>query len=364
MNRHLLSGWLLFIVLVPVVAAAFGCGVPGERAESGCPADEVCSDATPDGLVFHGTPVSGTLVGGTSIAPVALGGTQRIRIRTVGGGPLPTFDAQSSSSSVEIGDVVGDQIELLGVAPGTSTLRVLERPGGGLLDRTTVATARVDRAVVAATSDHLMALAPERRPTRFVPGTHALAVHLLDASGRIVVDESMTIDAGVPATTDRWDTISLDVPADGLELSVSTGGSTFAAPVELAGAIDDVELATWILVEDDAGRPEVSRGGFVCALALSEGAWVATVVGTPSRFVLDGAALEADATFGRHCAVVSADAPEGAAELTIEIGEASRTFAVQVVDDGSTSSALVASRIDLHARAHALGERARHALSR
>ncbi|MDQ3038120.1 MAG: hypothetical protein M3Y87_37355 [Myxococcota bacterium] len=359
------SGWLLFLSLVAGITGAFGCGVDGERAATGdCPVGETCSDATPSGLVFDGTPVSGTLVGLSSIAPVAVGGTQRVRIRSFDRAPLPSFDAESSAANIEIADVIEDRIELRGVAPGSSLLRVLERSGGGLLDRTTVEASPIARAVVAQIGDLAMMLAPEseRRRSVFVPGEHFVAVHLLDARERIVVDEGMTIDAGTPSTMVAWDAIRVVVPADGLELAVDAGGSRFTARVETAIAIDGVELATWLHDEDASGRPEVLTGGFVCGLPLAGDAWIVADETIPARYSLDGVELGSAGEGVPRCAEIPDGTPEGSAELTIEIGGASRTFAISIRRSSSTSASL-GGPIELRARSRALGDRASAVLS-
>lgn len=373
MKRHLL-GWLLLSALVPGVTLTFGCGIEGERAATGeCPADEVCSDATPDGLIFEGTRVTGTLLGGTDFAPVAVGGTMRVSIHAVGDRSLPAFDAATSSIALAVEGIVGNTVEVRGVASGSGLLRVLERAGGGLLDRTTLTASPIDRAVTAPTGDLAIALATERRATVFAPGEHEVAVHLLDASGRIVIDEGMTIDAGVPSTIVTWDAITVTVPETGLDLAVDAGaGSSFTARVDVAGPIDDVELATWLMAEGDDGRPEVGRGGSVCALALSAEAWVVSAAPPASRFALGELELVSEESSPTtHCARIPASAAPGLAELTVEIGPASRTFPISILPDAdSSSSALISSgagargSVDVRTSSRALGDRARSALSR
>lgn len=351
-----------FLSFCLALAALPACGIRGDRAATGeCPDGETCSDATPSGLVFTGTHVSGTLAGSTTIAPVAIGGTERITIRTRFEERLPAFDAVTSSDAVTVDGVVGTEITIGGASAGTALLRILDRADGGtLLDRTTVEAAAVDRARVTQTEDLSVMLAPEVRDVVFAPGEHVIGIHLLDATSRIVVDQGMSIDAGaIPTTVEAWDAIRLTVPEGGLDLAVAAAGSDFPVRVESAGAIDDLELATWLLQLDASERPQLSAGDSVCAVPLSGGA---RVIGASSvaRFTLDGAELTVMDGATTDCASMP-DAPTpGTSELAVTFGDATRTFAVQVVEPGAASSPLVWSGArSLGGRARALGDRAR-----
>ena len=65
------------LALLTILSAA-GCALPGERAIGGCPVGEVCSNQTPNGLLFQGAaPGDGFAIG---VATPAKGGTQTINV--------------------------------------------------------------------------------------------------------------------------------------------------------------------------------------------------------------------------------------------------------------------------------------------
>lgn len=338
------------------------CGVPGDRASGGCPPDEICSDATPDGLVFDGPYLASVPFSGSTLAPVAIGGTQRIAIRVNGSDPLPVFDAESTDSAIAIDGVSGSEITIRGVAAGTSLLRVLDpADGGSLLDRTTIQAAPVDHAVTVPTEDLVILIAPTPRDVRYAPGEHTVAVQLRDPTGRVVVDQGMRITAGAtPATLSSWDAIRLTVPEGGVSLDVEAAGATFTARVEGAGPIDDVELVDWMGEVDDAGRPLLTGGDAICGVGLSGGAWV--LGGAPeARFALEGVdlAIASSDPVATHCALLPASPELGVATLDITLDGVTRSFEVQIVaPPASTAAPLTAPPAPRARRSRALGERA------
>lgn len=360
MGRRMKILGQLFLFSSVAVALLPACGVSGERALGGCPPDEICSAATPDGLVFEGPDLASVPFSGASIAPVAIGGTQRIAIRVNGRDPLPVFDAESTDSSVAIDGISGNEITIRGVEAGTSLLRVVDPgDGGSLLDRISVAAAPVDRAVTMPTEDLAIMLAPDPRDVRYAPGEHTVAVQLRDPAGRIVVDQGMRVTvADTAATVSSWDAIRLAVPEGGVSVTVDAAGATFSTRLESAGPIDDVELVDWLTELDDAGRPLVSAGEAICAVGLSEGAWVVGVA-SASRFVLGGVELASDSSsaIATHCARIPAAAEVGIATIEVTLAGATRSFEIQIdAPATSTSAALTASPRDRRSRA--LGERA------
>lgn len=316
MPRHRPLGYFLLIVLIPSVALLLGCpapnidGVYGERWSGGCPRDERCSDATPDGLIFGSAD-------GAFILPVAVGGTQRIHISVLQGN-VPVFDALSSSSNIEVTNVTAFDFALLGVAPGQSTVRIVERTGGALLDRMSFETAAVERVVVSNALSWIIDPLPEPRPIVFAPGVHEVRVSLIDVSGRRLVDESMTVDGARAPNGSAYVAVS----EAGLDLAITAAGTSHTMRLDPAGEIDDIELLN--------GSPAITPGGGVCTLALSGGSWVVPARSTTSIFTLDDIMLEPDPTFP-NCAIVPEDIPVGSAELTIEIGGFTRTFDVAVL---------------------------------
>lgn len=295
----------------------------------------------------------GRLFGGSTLAPVAIGGTQRIAIRTYGGEPLPLFEAMSTEDAVAVDGIEGREITIRGVEAGSAQLRVLDAVDGrSLLDRTTVAAAPAESAQVVPTADLVIMLAPSPRDFAFAPGEHVVAVQLGGPTG-VVVDQGMRISAGTtPASVETWDSIRLTVPAEGgVDLTVDAAGTTFPARIESAGVVDDLELVDWLGEVDELERPLLAGTDLICAIPLSRSAWV---IGSEpgdaasTRFVLDGVELAGEqSSVATHCATLP-DAPElGAASLEVTIAGVTRTFEVQIVErDGTTTAALTSSASD------------------
>lgn len=186
----------------------------GERAESGaCPEGEVCSDATPAGLVFYGALPGDDAEGLEFLRSVAMGGTQRLSIGTTGETELGAVDIVSSApwfltvdpiDDPEIGDL---GVELAGLAEGDAYVRVLARGSDELYDRVLIRVARV------ASADVTLSSHPE---DDLRAGEPASAVfRLYSDQGDRLVDEGMTITSeDVEVQRVSWDCIDFVAPTD------------------------------------------------------------------------------------------------------------------------------------------------------
>lgn len=362
-----LLGLLLALSLTPLLILASACGVPGERAGTGeCPEGEVCSTTTPSGLIFHGSGPSGTFLGGTSIAPTAIGGTQSLRIETRRGESLPAFRAMSTDPSIlDVQSMSGTRITVTGVAEGSARLRVLDtNEGEALIDRVTLHSALVTGTQVAGAIDLISALAPSMPRTVFAPGEHTIAVHLLDADGGLVVDQSMSVVATTaPISVEAWDSFTLEVPATGTALDVTTGrGDSFVARVDAAAAPDGIALATWLFDDEDDGVLEIREGELLCAIATLGDAWVIGSEPPVASAEIGGVALELQTDMPTwQCAQVPA-LPSGDTNVRFTISGVTQSFSIRVVDSTGASSAALVSTQPLsliHPLRFALGERAR-----
>jgi hypothetical protein len=345
-----------FAPLLLAFAALAGCGIEGDRADGGCPDDEVCSDATPRGLRFFGTSVTGAFFGAFGIAPVAVGGTQDVRADPEGGYSLPIFDAVSSTGAFTVENISGSVVTIAGQTAGASYLRLLdETDGGTLLDRIELESAVVTRAVIAPVSAVALYSAPERRNAVFAPGEHKIAIHLLDADDRIVVDAGMDITV-TEGAVDGYDARTITLGAADVPVGVDAAGQHFDIAVELAPAIDGIELIDWTLSMSDDGLPAVARGGSLCVVGLAGEDWVIGQT-AEATFALDGAALAVNAEqVSTFCVTIPADAPLGAAVLDVSVGAATDGFDVEITAGASTS----ALTVEEPGRARVLGERARN----
>lgn len=356
--------------LAPLWLLTNACGLSGERASTGeCPADEICSPATPNGLVFEGSGPSGTFLATTTIAPTAVGGTQTIRVEALGGDVLPAFRAASDDEEIlTVGATDGATVSVEGVRAGSAALRILDvTDGDTLLDRATLRAEVVTAAEVAPLTDVISAVASDRPGLAFEPGRHALAVHLLDADGELVVDETMTVsrDEAPLTPTSAIDGFDVDVPAGGASLDVTVGrGDVFQAAVAVADAPDGVAFATWLLAED-GGALEVASGDLICAIGTAGEAWwyassapeaSATVDGMP--MALGG--LGDEPALAWQCGSLPELAP-GDAVLSVTIAGATGTIDVRVIERAGSASAPLRSTASapIRGRHFSLGERAR-----
>jgi hypothetical protein len=349
------GGWLGASASVASLLALLGCGGLGDRAMTGCPEGEVCSDATPDGLRFFGASIEGTV--SNTAQPMAVGGTQSLRFEDARSETraLPPHTTVSSAPDViEVVTSSNGSAVLRAVAQGEARVRVTE-PSGPLLDRITVRAHPLDRVSLA----HPLFANPTRE-LAYVPGMRSIGVALRAADGTRLVDESLVLtDASVEVTTvaGRWDGFELQVPAEGATLTVTTAGRTFDVAVPAAGAIDDIVvnpflLGTMVLPSVDPLR--VEEGGILCFDLLSA---ERVVIGADATFTyrIDGALVDGSDTLG--CVGM----PEMLGEsVTVEVSAASltRTF-VAGVDARTDTMALVSSGPLVLPTHGELGERAR-----
>src|SRR5690606_34013131 len=198
--------------------------------------------------------------------------------------------------------------------------------------------------------------APRRRHAVFAPGDHEIAIHLLDAADRIVVDSSMTI-AIADGRVDPYDARTVTLVDTDLPVGVDAAGQHFDIAVELAPAIDGMELVDWLLGTSDDGLPSAARGDTVCVVGLASEDWVVGQTADAS-FSLDGETLAAGAgqstTF---CTRLPLNAPLGVTTLDVTVGAAEGSFELEV-RTGTTTAALTAEQAE---GGRALGDRARAA---
>src|SRR5207302_10422867 len=119
---------LLFVALA-------ACAPLGDRAITGkCPAGEVCSPDTPDGLQFVGPGVYGDLFL-TGPGTTVVGGTQAVTIMENSPGdiqrPFTLPYTADGGAAVGIAGQSGSTVTLAGLASGTNELRIVD-PGGDL----------------------------------------------------------------------------------------------------------------------------------------------------------------------------------------------------------------------------------------
>jgi hypothetical protein len=282
MNRRLRFASLL--ASLPLAACT-----GGERNQTGdCPADEVCSPLTPNGLHFVGQ----SLVGVPLLAQpkvTAVDGTQLIRLYL--GGPngqatdnplnLP-FDAMSDNGDALVVDSAGaTTVSISGIAPGRDLLRITEAGTDLLFDRYEIEAAALD------TIELVPGTFEARDPAHsigFYLGEVTIGFALYSASDVRLVDDSMTLEApATPMTRDEWDTFTF------ADLGVGTHSPTLTAAGR-SGPFDIVVVDAVTAVQplhDTFGDPiRVGDQGDVCFYASGGGR--DAIFGLPWQFTYTG----------------------------------------------------------------------------
>lgn len=137
------------------------CGSPGERAGhdgdgDNCPAGEVCSDKTPEGLIFYSDLFSG-------VRRMALGGRMELWMQDAHSLDELRFAYRATTEGlVEVARQDGNQVSLRAVAEGTDLLRIVDRDDGKLFDRIELSAAPI--ASVELTSKSPRGFFPSRPP--------------------------------------------------------------------------------------------------------------------------------------------------------------------------------------------------------
>lgn len=196
---------------------------PGERQASGqCPQGEICSAATPDGLVFVGEALFDDA--GSHLGPIAKGGRFDLGVHSADGTPLPAMEFRienpgvvtSTDGTGEFNDgnstiEVDDYLSLRGLAPGTTYVRVVDPTNGELYDRLAITVTEIGE--IRLTNAH-----DPGQP--FHPGQeNAVGVEIVGADG--TEERAFDLDMKVVSTQadlgvdpGMWDCFLFTPPAD------------------------------------------------------------------------------------------------------------------------------------------------------
>ena len=349
--------------LVPLALLPLTACTGGERASSGaCPAGEVCSPLTPDGLYFLGNELGDSpLMNDIAPSPIAVGGTGEITLYFHDPGPstdlieldLPYVADDDGGAGFAVVTTSGPVVTLRGVSTGANYLRITEPGTGELYDRYRLAGAGIDTIELVGTE--LEVVSPTRPRLAWATGAQTLGVALtgeVDIDGRTgparLIDSSMELTL-TGATRTSWDTLRLPDAAPGTyPLAVTAGDRpTLDLPVTIVAGADAIELI---------GTPVVPLGGAesVCFGAIAGGA---SVLGLAWRFDVDGAVTThgADAV-RRNCIEVEAGTRAAGATIPVTAQAGGRELAVTI--EVSASSARLGERAPRRLTSTGAGERA------
>lgn len=259
-----MSSTPMTLLLLSCLAALVACATEGFRAGSGgvCPRDQVCSDETPEGLLFRGTDVAGAWLsfdGG--IKTVATGGTQTIEVyRNIVGEPAFTrsFDAEVDGDGWSVSEPAPPTVRVTADKQGVGFLRIVERDTGELYDEVDLLALDVAGVSAHANVYPYTGSAPWAMLTG---GPRSVYVALDAAGGERLVDEGMALEAEDATSAARtwWDVIELERDEPGTAVvRATTGGVAHEMEVEFVDAIDTLAAVA-------APSPiEVGASAFVC----------------------------------------------------------------------------------------------------
>lgn len=323
--RHM-KRLLAYLLIVPAAACT-----GGERANSGqCPAGEVCSPKTPNGLHFIGNQLADdlNLVGPS---PTAIGGTQDIALQYDRGDgilialDLPFTADDMGGAGVKIVSTSGSVVSVSGQGSFTNYLRILDAADGTLFDRKQLTGASLD-------TIELLPMNLERIPAHaqlaFATGDFDIAIGLygqVQESGgptpERIVDSTMSLD--LPgATKTAWDTLHNAGATVGTRTLTVTAGDKPAAQLDVVVVSAADQVAP--LDAPQSLMPNIASD--VCFTATAAGR---TVVGLPWTFTVDGVS-EAHATFAPNCISVTTAKTSGTVSVVGAAGGQMATLQLNV----------------------------------
>jgi hypothetical protein len=316
----------LLVALIAVSGPLAGC-VGGDRASDNgqCPAGEVCSPDTPDGLQFIGSSLVGSFVVGGPLA-TAIGGTQEVELDLEPAlGIYTPFDQtytvdDQGGTGVRFDHQNGNIVTVRGAGSFSNYLRILDPSTNELFDRKQLTGAQIDSiAIVPETLDEI----PQGMPIAFASGDAFVGIALSgQVQGSLGQGEERLVDTSLVATLDgstrrAWDTLELPNAAAGTyTLSVTAGNQQQATQLPVA-VVDGADS----IVELDP-TPTIAPGDDVCFAALSDQRFV---VGLAWTFEINGVATGGTA----NC--VTSDQPSGTMNITASAGGQTFSVATTVV---------------------------------
>lgn len=318
----------LLLLAAPMILACNG----GERSVTGqCPAGEVCSPQTPNGLQFVGASFSDILfIAGPS--PTAIGGTQHVQLEydpVPGGGYIPLdlpFHADDDGGNgVKVETIQGSVVVVQGVASRSNYLRITDAATGELFDRKTLAAAAIDSISLVALSDDTI---PPNVPIGFAAGQveAAIALHgaVQESEGPVserLVDESMTL-AAAGGRQRKWDLIDFgDAGAGVYPMSVTAGNHP---PAQVDVAVYD-HLDSLTPQADNPATIVPNRAESICFDPMAAGHFVS---GATFHFAVTGVGTMWFA--GGNCVLLSTEHSDGQVSIVASAMDATATATIPI----------------------------------
>jgi hypothetical protein len=321
-----LSTFAYSLTFVPLVAC-----MGGERANSGqCPAGEVCSPKTPNGVHFFGRALVDDLLL-TGPAPTAIGGTQDVALQYDRGDgilialDLPYMIDDDGGTGVRFDRQSGSVATVIGAGSRTNYLRVLDAADGTLFDRKQLTGASLD-------TIELVDAGFERIPLGaqlvWATGTQDVGIALFgqvqESTGPVserIVDDTMTASL-TGAERTAWDTLHIPNAIAGTSIVTVAAGDKAPAPVDFT-VVDHADALDVIspnpLLIPAKGSQEV------CFKATSNSRYI---VGLAWSFSVEGVA--ATGSLSHNCIVATTQKTTGTVMVQGSAGGQTKTVALNV----------------------------------
>lgn len=301
---------LALVLLAPLSAC-----LEGDVALFGCPPDEVCSNNTPNGLLFFGANLAGTNALGNS--STAVGGTQRValkeKVNETTFVPLEADYVAIGGAAVAVEARTDHVITLRGQAIGGNDIVIRDADDDSLMDRKTFHAAELASISIAGEQPE----STSELPAAFLPGTIRIGIALAAEAGGRLVDESMTIE--LPgAVRVQWDVVELSGAEPGTIPVTVAAADKPAVTLDVPVVAQADAIAETLVAEDGL---VVGEFGMVCFHAVAGGTH--RVVNLDWQ--IEGTNGTQESFLSENCAFV---VPETAGELTITASAGGLTHVV------------------------------------
>ncbi len=237
-----------FAALIFVFAPAANCdGGDRNQGDGTCPAGNICSGDTPDGLDFVAPVIGEGFFDDGEVKIIAAGGTETIHLEHTDGGvfELP-YNAKVTGPAATVASSADGTLVLRGAATSSTLaadLRITDPSDGALYDKIGVSVRPVHAAKLALSLSEGLADLQDGTPMLFAPGGGGV-VSLLGASDSPLLDDSLQL-TGTGITQSSWDRFVVgSLPAGSHTLTATSAGTAFPLTFEVAAAPDRLAVSS------------------------------------------------------------------------------------------------------------------------
>jgi len=324
-----------FIPLLLTGLLPAACATEGLRASTdSCPPGEVCSDVTPDGLVFSGSLFTGEFgYIDRSVKVTAAGGAQTIQVRlNESDEPPPApFAAEMAGAGWAVAWSDDSEVLVSATSAGVGFLRIADPDSNELYDKVELESRAVERIELRPASREIVF---GDHPWVLLAGGSRQVYFDLRAAGDVrLVDENLAIPGGEPIS---WDAVALDAgePGPVVVEAITGAGQRFELATELVAEVDEIEVNSAPDAPVPAGTTTLfcfrARSGDATAYG---GAWSFRTEGSISISIDPSPIVLSD-----NCPFVQAGSP-GTGTLVAEVGGRSIEVTVEVVEEAAARTA-------------------------